>query len=415
MSISIESNTQETEKLLRSKPEKFHLTAEAHEGRFTRILKKFSDEGTSASTIASIGKIIRGILSVVEAAVDDIDNSGARGGFGLFGDIVKLASFGKSCYDMKQNSKDKLKISSLAIGATSSGLTIFKILGYFEVISLANFSAKLGTIPVVGTAAAKWLPFGNILSILDIIKAGVDIALSKREIDRLKVKINHDYDKKKLWKSIEGHGYVRTKYANDKIEYMNEKLEKKRENQEILEAIAKEKENNELAAEAKLEGLKKGPQSHFSRLKIKRATKKRNKLTRYHKKAIELHEEAKASTETYEAKIATWQAMRDAPREMNEELVETAKLKIAKWDLKTLIKKKDIRHEKRSIAFNVFLITVLAASIILTGLALTAIPGVGIALAVAFLALPTIGLGMSFYKKYRRKPTYRSVELPTFA
>jgi hypothetical protein len=394
----------------------YHLTPEDSQpnGRFTRILEVVADEGTNASTISSAAKVIRAALYVAEEAANGFAATEVRGPLGFFADMVKLASLGKSCYEMKQSNKDKLKISSLAIGGITSGLFIFKILNYFEVITLTDLATKIGTIPVIGTTAAKWLPFGNILSILDIAKAGIDIALSHREIKRLKGKISHCHDKRKLWRSIERHGYVRTQYANEKLETMKEKLVVKYQFQKEKSAeIAFKKLEKMAIAVEKQEKLENNPKAPLFRIRNKIAKKKAIKEVKKFLKAANAMESAVAATTKYEEKIATWEKMRDAPREMNEELSQTAAHKIEKWDLKALLHKKGIRHEKRNIAFNVFLITILAASIILTALALTTLSFVGIPLAVALLAIPLISLGMTFYKRYKKRPTYNSVPLPS--
>ncbi|MFV0341174.1 MAG: hypothetical protein ACK5MA_11215, partial [Parachlamydiaceae bacterium] len=229
-------------------------------------------------------------------------------------------------------------------------------------------------------------------------------------------KITHCHDKRKLWKSIEQHGYVRTQYANEKLETMNEKLVVKYQLQQgKSEEIAFKKLEKMAISVEKQERLENNPKAPLFRIRNKIAQKKAIKEVKRFLKAADGLQSAREATNKYEEKIATWEKMRDAPREMNEELAKTATRKIEKWDLKALLHKKGIRHEKRNIAFNVFLITVLASSIILTALALTTLSFVGIPLAVALLALPLIGLGMSFYKKYKKRPTYNSVPLPTFA
>lgn len=412
------SKIERAQKIEELKERYYHTTSneKTSNGRFKKILEAVADESGNTGSVTGTTKLLSSALKLFEEIATDVDTSTVRDGLGFFANIIKIASIAKTAHEIGLNRKDKLKLASLILGSGTAALHVFKVLDYFKIITLSNLATHLGKIPTIGLQAAKWIPFGNIISVLEIINSSIDIAIASKKIKKLKKDNKHCDDKRKFWAKIQKRGYVRREVVHSKVEKMNEKLENRyRVEKESFKWMYKNRFNRLNQAEEKLEAVENSQKLHFKKLRIKLAKRRIVKAEKRFLHSEVLYQKAKKATKAYEAKIENWKALGQTDRIKDEGVSLTASRKIEKWNIKEKINNKEVRTQGRSIALNTTLIVLLIAAIVLGGLALTGLPFVGIPLALGFLSFSIMGLGFSLWKKYRKKPTYASVPLPSAA
>ncbi len=330
--------------------------------------------------------------------------------------ILKIVSLPKKIDKIHKAKRDKLKLTSLLIDLGTTPISILKTLDLFKVVDLGKFSLLLGKIPVAGSVLARVLPFSNISSILEIIQASIEIAISSKRIIAKKQDIAHVDSKLNLWKDVLAKGSLSEELLNSTISSKKRKIknisieilafeykiaryqDSINKSQEKLEKIQDELKN--------CRGVNKTAFKIKAAIAEKSAAAVKRRIFREEKVKTDfvsrLDDLKTASNALMEIKQSRDNLNMDAVKKF-------AEIKIEKWMRKNHNHKQVVKKEGGKIAINTILIICLVASIVLGSLALTAVPFVSIPLCIGFLIIPLLGFGLNVWKKLHKDKVYNSV------
>lgn len=399
----------------------YHLPAQPDKpkSRLARAYHHFKEVAKEDSARIGTLKTVRAALSLHDALVSS-DHKDIRATIGAVTDIIRVFNIPGTIANLIKERKNKLKTAMNSLDLTSGVFSGLKVLDFFKAIDLGVVANTMGKIPVIGLQAAKILPFTNIVNIVDIVRSSLSIHQSRKEIrGEKKKKIKHA-DKKTEWEKIQKSGNIDAKFISGKLGASllkkSKAFEEKRAAESKMTGALKKYTKCATKHEQLLKILESCSTSKKLRLKMEtyRAFGRAKRAKNEYEKAVKQFETQTVKWAKYDTKVRNWKEFPERIKSMNkpvESVKKLAELKVAKWDRKTTQSNRMIRNSKISIGINTASIIVTIASMVLTFLALSAIPFVSIPLAIAFLALAVIGTGFFIWKKVRKDVTYKTVPL----
>lgn len=399
----------------------FHLPTDANlpKTRLARAFQNFNEVTKEETFRTGTLKTVKAALQLHEALLG-ADSKDIRAGIGFAVDAVKVFSIPVSIAKIIQDRKSKLKTLVNTLDLLTGVFAGLKVLDYFKAIDLGIVSKVLGQIPVIGKEAAKILPFGNIVSIIDIIRSSLSIHQSRQSIQSEKKKKIKFTSKKIEWEKFQKEGKITKQFVEKKLSASlpkkNAALEEKKTAETKMTEALKKYTKRVTKHENLLKDLNKCDPSDKVRLKIAtyRAFGRVKRAKNAWQKAVGEYEVKAAKCAKCEKRVTDWTEFQNKITEINqpvESVKKLAEIKVAKWDRKTLKSDTTIRDNKISIGISTAVIIVTIASIVLTILALSALPFVSIPLTIAFIALGAIGMGFFIWKKVRKEITYKPVPI----
>lgn len=205
--------------ILDIKTQFYHLpvNTDLPKNQIARAFHQFKEATKEETVRTGTLKTVRAALQLHEALLG-ADHKDIRAGIGFAVDAAKVFSIPVTIAKIIQDRKSKLKTLVNTLDLLSGVFSGFKILDYFKVIDLGIVSRALGHIPVIGKEAAKILPFGNIISIVDIIRSSFSIHQSRKEIQTEKKKKIKFAAKRVDWEQIQKDGKISTQFVKKKLE-----------------------------------------------------------------------------------------------------------------------------------------------------------------------------------------------------
>ncbi len=397
----------------------FHRTVEPAVSTVRRFFRRVKELILSDGFRSGALKLTRNALTLHDKISNSTPFATAQTGLNGTIDFLKLASIPQKIHEIRETKKDKLKLAALTIGVVSDGLTAFKVLELFKAIELAKFAALLGKIPVVGSTVAKILPFGNIITILDTIKAGMDIAISSKAIHSCRKKLANNKEKRALWEGVKQCGTFSEDFISAKIKRMDAKFSSKyakmnvalaKEEIAIAKLMAKTEAYDQLQEDI---ATASGGAKKKLQLKSVIAKRKLHSLARREIKAVKELEAAQGKIDHYLKTRKDWMRLKKGEVEQptQGDVKKFAEIKLEKWAIKRKKDRGQVKEESAKICLNTVLMVCYIASMVLAALAIAAIPGVGIALTLGFCIPLSIGIGMTIWKKFRKEKTYKPVPI----
>jgi hypothetical protein len=387
--------------------------------RIAQAFHQFKEAAKEENVRTGTLKTVKAALQLHEVLLG-ADHKDIRAGIGFAVDTVKVFNIPITIAKIIQDRKSKLKTLVNTLDLLTGVFAGLKVLDYFKAIDLGIVARALGHIPVIGKEVAKVLPFSNIVSIVDIVRSSFSIHQSRKEIKTEKKKKIKHASKRDEWEQIRKDGKITHAFVEKKLASSIEKKvaaldEKTAAEEKMTEALKKYTKRV-----AKHENLLKDLEncSPSAKFRLKRASYRafgRAKRARneYEKALGHFQTQAKKWAK-YEERVTNWTEFENMIPKVNQPVQSVKKLselKISKWDRKTLKSDKTIRDSKISIGINTASIVVMVASMVLTILALSALPFVSIPLTIAFIALAAIGMGFFIWKKVRDDITYKAVPI----
>jgi hypothetical protein len=338
--------------------------------------------------------------------------SGAKFFTGI-ADAIKVVGIGKSAQEIHLNKKSPRKIASAALGITSAGGALMKILDSIKLIDLAKVSSTLGRIPKIGPA----LSFSAIFNVVDIAKAIIDIVGNAKKIREFKADRSAALSKRNKWTDAKKTGLtdplkqakiqsLTKKIADGRAELASDAA--KANKAEITKAVQDAKANAEEAKQTLANS--KGFKVIKAKIRFRKANRaERNAIIAYAKSELAI--QAKEKRVALQAKeLENWNK---GDFKANERTYLNNK--ISKWEIKAKNSRWEIVKESLGITLNSVLIVALVASTVLAGLAMFGLVAVSLPVSSAFLAVALLGIGIHFLKKYKPAAKYEHVRLGDFA
>lgn len=379
-----------------------------------RAVEETGDSGT-VNNLAKFGRRAFGVVSAIPAAASTFGPAGTY--FKGITDIFKVLSIFKNAEDVVKG-ESALKVASGVLGVSIAGMTAVQIMSAFKWFSLAKTA----------------IPFGTVIDFIELPKNAIDIAISVQKLVQLSKRVSHLNDKKKFWKGGLDADRCKTRVRKYKHEgkALAEDIAQLTKKQGDVEAKAKKwslrVEEKAVAMKEKLAKQKKICRiftkiAQFFRKIIPGHTKRKaRKWTNLNKKITKTLEQTRKIHAKKIEKKTVWKQMDAHFREVvtpeNEEMHKNNQNQIdlfCKHKITQLnVKKKNVRWEQFKEVASIML--AVAASIIIISSIILTLTGTGgmatsIVLAAVGLAVSAFGLGMHFFKKYK-KPKTLDVALP---
>lgn len=369
-----------------------------------KVMHHAADEAQDVGTITSITKAARGAIQLFDKAGPSFSSaSHVIAAFSYFADVVKTLGIVKYVKELVELAHEKptkpdaerlrnLKIASSVYGVAVGSMTGLKILDVFGAFKLANITKSLGRIPVIGQAA-PFLPFASVLSMVEITKSSLDIAISAYKIEALNRKIDGVKQKLHTWKNwnLVSNGTIDAPsiqgFADQKIHRLQAKID----------AMTPDLIEDEFAASE-------GELANALITQFQSASPSKQEIFRAYAN-YEIWHTAKEKIERLRNKQISWRGVIvKATEGLNEDELHAIQAfknaKIQKWEFKKVLLGWDKVKEGASIFLNSIAIVAMVASIVLTALGIVILP-VLITMTSIFLFITLLGFGLQLFKKYQ--------------
>lgn len=401
-------------KLTKYKTESHHAPKEKKP--FIDVL---TDETKEAGTPNSVIKFIRGILGVVKAVPGTSPKFATAHSyassftqFWRFIDVVNLTKTLVNEHDRRipiENPKAAEKTKrdrNLAIAAASVGVFFSALNGVrlFDTIGVY----KLSLITKALGAGAVNFPFVFVLSVVDVIKSSLSIAIEAIKVNEWNKKIKHATKKLTDWKVADLKSPA---FAHQKVITTANKMIALRGEIDFLLPLEEAAYNKAQPRVDKVAGKK---PSCIEKGRVKKLVNKHHVL-----KSV-LEDKIKKFNKL-EVKKGKWEAIENRLMQANvnpltneetKSLEQLKKDELKKWDIKKVNFKWNKAKNAAMIFFHCMIVTAALAACILGGLGLIMLPAVAITLASAWLLISTMSLGMHFFKKFKNDKAFLPINLP---